>query len=84
MHLPAATQWILIAAEEIQNATEQNQRATPGPLWKARGGTERFDKDRWLFWQYRLVALAELNALDDDTKGAAKKARDRVAALTSK
>lgn len=84
LHLPAAIQWILIATDEIKNATGQNQRATPGPLWKARGGTEQFDKDRWLFWQHRLVTLAELNTLDDDTKGATKKARDNLAALTSK
>ena len=83
MHLPAAAQWILIAAEEIHNAaTAQKQRATTGPLWEARGGTERFDSDRWLFWQHGFGELAESDGLDDETKGAARIAGDRMAALT--
>ncbi|KAF7503799.1 hypothetical protein GJ744_003240 [Endocarpon pusillum] len=73
LHLPAATQWFLIAPEEIQNASKQHQYAPTGPLWEAR--------DRWLFWQHRFVTLAELDAFDNDTRSAAKKAGDKMMAL---
>lgn len=82
LHLPAATQWFLIAPDEIQNATEQHQYASASPFMGSFGGsTDQFDADRWLFWQHRLVTLAELDAFDNDTRSAAKKAGDKMMAL---
>lgn len=84
LHLPAATQWILIAAEDVENAISQNQRATAGPLWQATGGSDQFSNHRWLFWQRRFGEFGASDRLESETKSAAKKAAERMAALTSK
>ena len=82
MHLPAASQWILIDADEVQNVTGQQQYAPACSLCKVCGGINEFDKDRWWFWQHRFVTLADLGILNNDTRSAARQAEDKMATLT--
>lgn len=71
--LPAAVQSISILGRQIlEGAFEETDRVriTPGDLWRAAGGDDTVGMERWAFWQQRLRALAEAQALDPERRDA--------------
>lgn len=90
LHLPAATQWIVIAGQEVYNAISKNLRAAPGDLWGGErrgrwvyGDARPFDKDRWDFWGSRFVQLAESGDFDTETTEGLWTAADRMAEISA-
>lgn len=81
LNLPAATQWVLIAGEQVFQAISQDIHARPGALWDPVGDESSVTKERWCFWQYRFAELAESCAFDNETMDAARKAAERMAAI---
>jgi hypothetical protein len=61
LRLPAATQWIVIAARELVQCSLESERGTGrGPLWSpAKGAKQKVTVERWKFWQQQLLELTE-------------------------
>ncbi|KEQ98325.1 hypothetical protein AUEXF2481DRAFT_26707 [Aureobasidium subglaciale EXF-2481] len=72
LHLPAACQWILLAADEVWKALDDGCEGRPwtmgaGQLWSNQDGGNEVDGRRWAFWRYRFEALSEDPRLDAET-----------------
>jgi hypothetical protein len=83
LYLPAAIQWINVAGREMfQDASLQTTLVSSstkiGPLWRPAEGDRLWAKNRWEFWQKRLIYLAERGDLGPDLSNDVIKAADNL------
>jgi hypothetical protein len=86
LYLPAAIQWINVAGREMfQDASLQTTLVSSstkiGPLWRPAEGDRLWAKNRWEFWQKRLIYLAERGDLGPDLSNDVIKAADNLAEI---
>jgi hypothetical protein len=86
LYLPAAIQWINVAGREMfqyssVQTTVVSSSTKIGPLWRPAEGDRLWAKNRWEFWQQRLIYLAGRGDLGPDLSGAAIKAADSLAEI---
>lgn len=61
MHVPAATQWMRIAGNEVEKmCVDGRESMNAGDVWVHRGGGEGCDVRRLGFWMERLVELGDM------------------------
>jgi hypothetical protein len=86
LYLPAAIQWINVAGREMfEYASLQtdvvSSSTRTGLLWRPAEGDRLWAKNRWGFWQQRLIYLAGRGDLGPGLSGAAIKAADSLAEI---
>lgn len=75
-YVPVAAEWILLCGR-ILFGSKKNFEAVfkGGRLWKGTGG---FSLERWHFWKERFGVISEHDQVSEQTKQAAREAKDMM------